>query len=257
MDRALTRIALFGLIGLLFRGIASADDPPASVKSSHAQLEVRETEFDFGHMQQRVQVAHRYWMKSVGGQPLRIEDVQPGCGCTKAPLEKRDVAVGDSTFVDLIFSSGHYDGHTHKSARVICNVPGRAPELFFDAYPLKFPDTLHVFTVSPAELQLDDLRTANDSAVRSQKITVRNVSNSALAFALADRPTVGGLRLTLPSDEIAPGDSIDVRVDLDADILDQIMTRSLTIEATDASRTRFTVAIRKATRWGPLPLAVE
>lgn|GEM_PF-858986 len=251
------RVALYTAVaGTVALAIpATADDPEEVTATTDGKLELSETDYDFGYMQQRVQVSHRYWMKNVGGQEVRIEDVQPGCGCTRAPLQKKNIPAGDSSFVDLIFASGHFDGHVHKSARVICNVPGRAPELFFDAYPLKFPDTLGVYTVSPAELQLDELRADDDTAVWNQTISVKNVSSETLRFRFAQDPDISGVRVTLPRRGIAPGEVAAIRVALEGDIAEQILTKSFTIEASDSARTRFTVAVRKPLRWGPLPRA--
>ncbi len=78
--------------------------------------------FDFGYISAGSVVSHSYVFHSRGTDSLKILNVKPGCGCTKAPLKKEVVAAGDSTEVELVFTSNKgAKGNVGKSATVSCN----------------------------------------------------------------------------------------------------------------------------------------
>ena len=71
--------------------------PMTALLQAGPALAIEEDSFDFGYVPQRSKIAHVFWLKSVGDETLKITKVTPGCGCTKAPLEKSELAPGDST----------------------------------------------------------------------------------------------------------------------------------------------------------------
>jgi len=52
--------------------------PPQTAKSSSARIEVPEVAFNFGYVPQGASISHTFWLRSVGGDTLRITDVRPG-----------------------------------------------------------------------------------------------------------------------------------------------------------------------------------
>jgi len=63
-------------------------------------------------------------------------------------LEKKELAVGDSTRVELIFSTGHYSSKVKKSARIMCNSAGTIPRLVISADVRKSMDSLDVYQIA-------------------------------------------------------------------------------------------------------------
>ena len=122
--RQLNALALLPAL-LLAVSVARADD--SASRATKPQVTVTERTFDFGRAPQGVKIAHGFWLKNTGGDTLRIDDVKPSCGCTKAPLEKTVLAVGDSTMVNVIFSTGHYNSPVHKTASIRSNAAGPVP----------------------------------------------------------------------------------------------------------------------------------
>lgn len=162
------------------------------------------------------------------------------------------LAVGDSTDVEIIFNTGHYTSRTSKSASIICNSPGMAPALSITAFPVASVDSLKLFRVSPAMISMDSLRPEDQSSPWEYELAVRNVSSEPLELTLVSSP-YEFVSVDMPGGSVGPGDEKTIKVKVDRNIADQLFNRSFTIEASDSARTRLTVPISKAMRWGPAP----
>ncbi len=62
-------------------------------------------------------------VKNVGNQVLHIHSVNPGCGCTTAPLDRDSLAPGDSTFIHVTLNIAGTNGLVHKQVYVNSNDP--------------------------------------------------------------------------------------------------------------------------------------
>lgn len=162
------------------------------------------------------------------------------------------LAVGDSTDVEIIFNTGHYSSKTSKSASIICNSQGLAPALSISAHPVKSMDSLNVFTISPALVSLDSTRPEEQKRPWEYEFAIRNVSSEALDLALISSPHEF-VEVDVPGGSLSPGSEKTVRVKVDQTVADQLFNKSFTLEASDSARTRITVPISKAMRWGPAP----
>lgn len=225
----------------------AAPTVPVVVKTSNARLEVPETDFRFGYAPQNAKIAHNYWLRNAGPDTLHLSDVRPGCGCTKAPLKKRVLAAGDSTDVEVIFSTGAYSSNTRKSASIIADVPHMVPPLTFSAFPVKNVDSLTPFTVSPPLVNLDSLK--DQAMAGSLELQVKNTGTEPLTFKLISSPD-DWFAINVPAGSIAPGANESIRVHMIKAVGDEAMNKSFTIEASDSAMTRYTVPIQKSLRPG-------
>lgn len=232
----------------LVQGKPADKTAPTITKTSNARLVVPETEFRFGYAPQGAKIAHNYWLKNEGPDSLRLIDVRPGCGCTKAPLKKRVLAAGDSTDVELVFSTGMYSSRTQKSATIVADANQTVPNLSFTAHPMKNLDSLKPFTVTPPLLNLDSLKDAGKSGMA--EVRVKNTSDQAINLKLVSSPDKW-FTVDVPGGSIAPGADQAITVRFSNDIADTVLNKSFTIEASDTALTRFSVPIQKAQRWGP------
>ena len=162
------------------------------------------------------------------------------------------LAVGDSTDVEIIFNTGHYSSRTSKSASIISNSPGMSPALSITAHPVKSVDSLKLFTVAPAQISLDSLRPEEQKKPWEYELAVRNVTSEDIELSLVSVP-YQYLKVDVPGGSIEPGSEKTIKVKVDRDIADQLFNKSFTLEASDSARTRITVPISKAMRWGPAP----
>lgn len=162
------------------------------------------------------------------------------------------LAVGDSTDVEIIFNTGHYSSRTSKSASIIANTQGMAPALSITAFPVASVDSLKLYRVTPAKLSLDSLRPEDQKNPWEYELAVRNTSSEALELTLVSAP-LEFVEVDVPGGSISPGDEKSIKVKVDRGIADQLFTKSFTLEASDSAKTRLTVPIAKAMRWGPAP----
>ena len=167
-------------------------------------------------------------------------------------MKKKELAVGDSTDVEIIFSTGHYSSRVSKSANVLCNAPGVNSVLSITAFPVKSPDSLKTYTFTPYQIDMDSSRPDAQKNPWEYEVAVRTVSAEPLALTVVSRPDRFVI-LDVPDGEIKPGKEKTIRIKIEPDVADTLFTKSFTVEASDSARTRFTFPIKKGMRWGPAP----
>ena len=62
----------------IWQAPASAQEGEAVSEAALPRIQVSETEFNFGRVAQGASISHVFWLKNVGADTLRIEDVKPG-----------------------------------------------------------------------------------------------------------------------------------------------------------------------------------
>ncbi len=205
-----------------------------------SRLTLPETSFDFGYVPQHAKVSHVFWLKSTGDDSLKILKVIPGCGCTQVPLEKQELAAGDSTKLEVIFSTGSYtyrvtkqpkiqtnEGPPDKAVSILCNVVTR-------------PDSTYPLVIDPYKL---DLTQFGDSVRDRMSFQIRNVSDQKLDLSLVSLPS-DFFTVSMPA-TVEPGRTIEARIKLNKTALNKDFDKSFTIELSDQGHTRFTVPVKR------------
>ncbi len=205
-----------------------------------AKLDVPTTDFAFGYVPQGARIAHRYTLKSIGTDTLKIERIQPGCGCTQAPFSKTALAPGDSTDGELIFNTGSYSGNVVKVATVKTNPPG-VPEtqLKFTANVLIAPDSITPVRFKPF---IVDLTNGGSAATGEMTIAISNVSASDLTAKVVGSPS-NLLKVTLPK-VIRAGQTADIKVALTKEAVPVNFESSVTLQFDDEASSRYTVPVK-------------
>lgn len=120
-------IVLGGLHVCVSLAWAAAQPPPArdywhprpvQLNGSPGPLTSADSDHDFGRLAQGSQVSHRYTVTNSSDQPLSIESVQSSCGCTAALVAEKNLAPGQSSAIEVRFTSGKLSGPFHKTVRV-------------------------------------------------------------------------------------------------------------------------------------------
>lgn len=221
---------------------AQAKTPELSAfPPSKAKVQVGEVSFDFGHMPNDASVSHSYWLHSRGEDSLKILRVKPACGCTKAPLRKEVVAVGDSGEVELVFRANPGQrGNVTKTATVTCNDNNMGNfQLKFSAsiYPNEHPDSLAPLTLSAGSVKWDQA-----SKGSSQSIVMKNVSRLPVKLSVVASPK-GFVDLDMDAREIPPGGTKELRFSISKNFTGQDFTKSFTFECSDAAKTRYSIPV--------------
>ncbi len=226
----------------------ATETPALPVKKSNAILAIPEVNFNFGYAPQDAKIAHNYWLRNEGPDSVTLIDVRPGCGCTKAPLKTKVLGPGDSTDVELVFSTGKYSSRTSKSATVLADVSHTVPNLQFSAHPTSKVDSLKPFVFNPPRINLDSLKEA--AVAGTIEVKVKNTSDAPFSLKLVSAPDKW-FRIDVPTGTLAPGAEEAIKVRIEGDISSEIINKSFTVEASDTAMTRYSLPIQKAQRNGP------
>jgi hypothetical protein len=201
------------------------------------RLTLPETVFNFGYVPQNSQVSHSFWLLSTGDETLNILNVIPGCSCTKAPLQKNVLAVGDSTILEIIFSTKSFRNRVEKSPKIVTNEGQPDKRLKIIATVVARPDSTFPVVIQPSRLELPP---QTDRAI---EFSIQNVSEAELNLELLSVPA-RYFEVILPG-TIKPGEAAKARLQLNKTLLDKSFEKSFTFMVNDEYGSRFTVPVRR------------
>jgi len=210
--------------------------------SGGAKIFVPEIVWEFGRIPEGSVVSHAYWIKNIGTDTLKITGVKTTCGCTKAPLNKRAVAPGDSTGIEMIFSAGRYEGEEVKSASIYSNDTSLSQVKIYLSGKLvmNIAHTLPV-TISPYRV---DFGSPEDGTDNKRKLQIRNVSPAEITVDILDYPR-DWVELDHTRMAIKSGDMQDLDITLKEDKRGTGFYKSITLEINGATEFRFTIPLLK------------
>lgn len=204
-------------------------------------MNIPETTFDFGYCPQNSQVTHTFWLHNAGDDTLVITNVIPGCGCTKAPIERDRLGVGDSTRLEIIFSTKRYSNRVSKRPRIQTNEGAPDKNVTITADVMVRPDSSYPIIIRPYKLDLSQFGEKTRDEIT---FAIENVSDKALKPTLISSSNEL-MTLKLPK-EIAPGKTEVATMKLTPEGVKQEFEKSFTIQLNDEQNTRFTVPTKRS-----------
>lgn len=204
------------------------------------RLSLPETVFNFGFCPQNSEVSHKFWLVSSGDQPLKILKIIPGCSCTKAPLDKEELAAGDSTQLEIIYSTRSSLDRVSKSPTIQTNEGPPDKRLQIVATVVAHPDSTFPFVIQPYKL---DLTQKSGNLIDRMEFGIRNVSDKELKVEFVSGAT-DYFQVELPK-VVKPGELAKGRVIILKSALEKSFEKSFTIEAGDDAGSRFTVPVKR------------
>jgi hypothetical protein len=210
---------------------------------AQAKLTVPDAKFNFGFVPQRAKVSHVFWLYSTGVDTLKIDEIRPGCGCTKAPVDKKELAPGDSTRLEIIFSTQVYRNKLAKRPRILSNAIKKDFQVTIIANVLMFPDSAYPLVFKPHEL---DISQYGPDERRKIEFTATNVSDEDIKLDIIEAPD-DLLKIKLPG-KIKAGETETGTVEIRKEFLDQEFEKSITLELSDNQATRYTLPIKRSIR---------
>lgn len=193
--------------------------------------------FDFGYVPQKSQVAHLYYIKSVGDEALKIAKVIPGCGCTQSFLEKDVINPGDSAALEFIFDTRLYSGLVAKRPRIETNAMPPGGFLFFNAEVINPADTTLPVKIKPWQVNFS-LKAGSDS---TRSLALTNNTDRILKLVVVDMP-LNLFEVQIPK-ELGPGQSADVVFTLPQEMNVSDFAKSITIQSNDSLNSRFSIPV--------------
>lgn len=86
-----------------------------------AKIFAKQNHYDFGKIKAGEKVIHDFVIQNKGGDTLKINNVQAGCGCTAAKPGKNILLPGESTKINVKFDSNGRKGKQNKTVNVNSN----------------------------------------------------------------------------------------------------------------------------------------
>ncbi len=112
-------LPLIMLLSLLLGALCGCSAKPAPKISFDVER------FDFGNVEEGVELKHIFKITNEGNAPLQINDVYSSCGCTTPKLTKSDLQPGESTDLNVIADTSMKQDQVTKEVSVSSNDPHR------------------------------------------------------------------------------------------------------------------------------------
>ena len=206
-------------------------------------VEIPEPLFDFGRVCQKAQVAHIFWIKSVGDDTLRITRIESGCGCTKAPIGDSMIAPGDSTALEIFFSTKSYRNKVSKRPYLETNAGEGKVYVKISAMLVPEPDTVMPISLSPYNLDVSQFTT---KPRRRARFLIENKSDQDYELTLIDWSR-RHFDVKLP-EQVKAGETANGMVIVHEDMIEAEFEQSLTFAINDSVDTRYTLPVRRMYR---------
>ena len=150
------------------------------------------------------------------------------------------LAVGDSTELEIIFSSKKYRTKMRKRPKIQTNEGPPDKWVEINVHVVTRPDSTYPLIMRPYKV---DLSQTGTKVIDKMSLEIRNVSDEDLKLELVSYAS-DYFEVDLPG-KIRAGESEKARVKLHKDVLDKSFDKSFTIELNDESQSRFTIPVRR------------
>ena len=158
-------------------------------------------------------------------------------------MEKEELAVGDSTRLEIIFSTKRYNRRITKRPRITTNEGPPDKTVTIHANCVQRPDSTYPVVVKPYKL---DISQFGERVRDRMNFTITNVSEEDVTLSLlAGMP--GYATISLPA-MIKAGQSGRGEIILNPGVLDKNLEKSFTFEAGGEVKARFTVPVKRSVK---------
>ena len=84
-------------------------------------IEMLETSYNFGEIQQGESVTHDFILKNTGDADLLVSAAKGSCGCTVPEWPKNPIAKGEEATIKVTFNSAGKSGKQNKTVTLVTN----------------------------------------------------------------------------------------------------------------------------------------
>ena len=206
-------------------------------------IQLSETSFNWGKVSQNRTVTHTFWIKSVGDDTLVIKKVVPGCGCTKAPLQDSVLAPGDSTRLDIFFSTKSFRGYVTKRPYLETNIGEEFVYLKIYSHLIAEPETDMPLLLNPLYV---DVSQYTEKPRRKAKFRIENRGDTDYKLTLVDwgRDLID---VELPA-EVKAGETVEGILTVHEDKVPYDFKTSFTFSINDTEESRYSLPIERKVR---------
>ncbi len=211
--------------------------------SAGPQIEIKDGTFNFGRVVQRATISHTFWIKSTGDEDLHITKVVPGCGCTKAPLMDSVLAPGDSTRLDIFFSTKSFRGFVTKRPYLETNASDEKTYVKIMAELIPEPQKGKQLVINPPTL---DVSQFTEKPRRKGKFLISNRSDQDYKITVVDYAS-DYFDVDMPK-KIGAGETVEGVITVHKNRIPEEFEHSLTFMINDDLEQRYTLPIKRQVR---------
>jgi hypothetical protein len=154
---------------------------------------------------------------------------------------KTELAAGDSTWIELIYTAGNPGRRTQKSARVTTNdtTLGRV-SISFKAEAKEPTDSVLEITADPPIL---DFGAVEEKKKRKLESKIENLTDEKLELSIVSVPPGFFKKVELDDSKLKPGKRTELKVELEKDQVDEQFRKSVTVEAVGKDKKKFRLTV--------------
>lgn len=158
-------------------------------------------------------------------------------------MEKTVLAVGDSTRLEIIYSSKRAKTRIRKSPRIKTNEGKRAKRVQISAMVTPRPDSTYPIVISPYKV---DMSQFTKKKVDKKTFEITNVSDEDVKIKLVAYANEY-FEVKLPK-SVEAGETEEGEVKIPEEYLEKSFAKSFTIELDDEKTSRYTVPVKRTVR---------
>jgi hypothetical protein len=200
--------------------------------------------FDFGEILEGQIVTHTFEIQNVGGEDLKIENVQASCGCTAAQPSKKVLKPGEKTTIRVEFDSSNRMGAQHKAVYVSTN------DIINPQFQLSFTAIVVDKLTSPPKDSPKlvfssyqyDFGQVEEGKIYDAKIGFKNGGKGILEIKDV-KTSCGCTAVLLSSKKLKPGESGSLKIELDTANREGKLVRTITLNSNDPTNQNQTITI--------------
>lgn len=154
---------------------------------------------------------------------------------------KTELAAGDSTWIELIYTAGNPGSRTHKSARVTTNdtTLGKV-SISFRAEAKEPTDSVLKLTANPPIL---DFGPPEGKKRRKLESKIKNVTEEEMELSIVSVPPEFFKKVELDDSKLKPGKRTELKVELEKGKEDEQFRKSVTVEAVSKDKKKFRLTV--------------
>ena len=158
-------------------------------------------------------------------------------------MEKTAIAVGDSSKLEIIFSTRQYKKTITKSPRIKTNEGGPEKRVRISTTMTDRPDSTYPVINTPYKV---DMSQFTEKMVTRKKLEIANVSEEDLQISLV--AWAGDYFDVKMPESVRAGKTVEAEIVLREDVYDKSFAKSLTFELSDEKHSRFTIPVKRTVR---------
>ena len=210
------------------------------------KLFVKADNHDFGTIAEGEVVTHNFEIQNAGKAELKIIQVRASCGCTAAAPKKMNLEPGEKTTVKVEFNSENRLGPQEKYVYISSNDPVNPQyKLTFTGVIVDKSTMISKDGKTPKlklKLMQYDFGSVEEGKIVETKIGFKNEGKAPLIISDV-KTSCGCTAVLLSSKLLQPGESGNIRIELDTANREGKLTRTVTFYSNDPQQPNQTITL--------------